>query len=147
MAYRLARSHRALYVGALGDLLVFGHNNQVEAENLTLYAKLMGEGGGAAYVVDAREIIKNMVNLPTNEETLENIKWSHTKAKTLLLDTHHVGDWLHKVYTIPLENYGILKESAPTVPGDEPITGILLLLKISIVLTTLWSALFTRTAR
>ena len=96
----------------------------------------MGAGGSAASLANAREIIKNVVNLLTNEEALENTKQSHITAKTLLHDAHPVGDWLERVYTITLENYGILKESAPTRPGDEPITRILLLLKFSTVLTT-----------
>ena len=84
-----------------------------------------------------------MANPPTTEESLENIKWSHITAKIFVPDTHHAGEWLHKVYTITSENNKILKELAPIKPGDDPITGILLLLKISMVLTTSWSALST----
>ena len=84
-------------------------------------------------MADTQEIIKNVVNLPTNEEALENVKRSHITAKTLLPGAHPVGDWLGRVYTITLENYGILKESAPTRPGDEPIIGMLLLLELSTV--------------
>ena len=105
----------------------------------------MGEGSGAESLADAREIIKNVVNLPTNEEPLDNIKQSHITAKTLLPDTYPVGDWLRRVYIITLENYGIIKDLAPTRPGGEPITGILLLLKFFTVLTTSWSALSTCT--
>ena len=43
-----------------------------------------------------------------------------------------------------MENFRILKESASTRSGDEPITGILPILKIPTVLTTFWSALSTR---
>ena len=43
-------------------------------------------------MANAWEVIKNMVNLPTNEEALENIKWSHITVKTLLPDAHPVGD-------------------------------------------------------
>ena len=131
MQYGLAHGHRDLSVGALGNLLTFGPNNQVEAERLTLHVKLMGTGGGMASLANTWEITKNVVGLTTNEEALENIKRNHITAKTLLPDAHPVGDWLGRVYTITLENYGILKELAPTRPGDEPITGILLLLKFS----------------
>ena len=106
----------------------------------------MGAGGGVALLADAQDIIKNVVNLPTNEEPLDNIKRSHITAKTLLPDTHPVGDWLRRVYIITLENYGIIKDLAPTRPGGEPITGILLLLKFSTVLATFRSALSTHTA-
>ena len=44
-----------------------------------------------------------------------------------------------------MENYGILRESAITRPGDDPITGILPILTISTVLITFWSALSTCT--
>ena len=40
-----------------------------------------------------------------------------------------------------MEDCGIIKESAPTRPADELIKRILLLLKISTVFTTFWSAL------
>ena len=57
----------------------------------------MGTGAGATLLANTREIIKNVVNLPTNEEALDNIKRIHITAKTLLPDTHHIKDWLHKV--------------------------------------------------
>ena len=73
---------------ALGNVLTFGPNNQAEARRLTFHAKLMGAGGGVVSVAGAQVIIKNGVNLPTDEEALEDIKQSHITANTLLPDTH-----------------------------------------------------------
>ena len=95
MVYGLAPGHCDLSVGALGNLLMFGPNNQAKDERLTLHAKFMGAGGGVVSLDNAWEIIKNLVNLPTNKEALENITRIQITTKTLLSDTHPIRDWLY----------------------------------------------------